>query len=202
MTIGSDEALRYELAMEDMDAGRFLERIEMDNLTATGSFTGRIPLVFDENGGRIEGGRLISLPPGGNVSYLGELTYEDLGAMGNFAFGALRSLDYKKMQINLDGSLEGEIVTRVTIDGLGQGKQATRNFITRQIAKLPIRFNFNVRAPFFRLVTSLRSLYDAEYLRNPETLGMIDLSVPPGQVVESKTPADKSIQPPASEKLP
>lgn len=201
MRLGSDETRRYDLVLEGLDAGRFLERIEMENLSATGSFAGTIPIVFDENGGRIEGGSLTSLPPGGNVSYVGELSYEDLGTMGNFAFGALRSLDFKHMRIDLDGSLEGEIFTRVTIDGLGQGKLARRNFLTKQIARLPIRFYVNVRAPFLRLVTSLRSLYDPAYLRNPETLGMLDLPVPPGTVVDPETPAGKSIQPPVSEKM-
>jgi len=202
MRLGVAEVRRYTLVINGLDAARFLERIEMDNLSATGQFEGTIPLVFDENGGRIEGGRLVSLPPGGNVSYVGELTYKDLSAMGNFAFDALRSLDYKRMQIDLDGPLEGEIVTRVTFDGLGQGKLAKRNFITKQVAKLPIRFNVNVRAPFFRLVTSLRSLYDPAYLRNPETLGLLDLPVPPGVVVHKTTPADKTIQPPDSERVP
>lgn len=202
MTIGSDEVLRYTLLIDELDAGRFLERIEMENLSATGQFEGTIPLVFDEDGGRIEGGSLVSLPPGGNISYVGELTYEDLSAMGNFAFDALRSLDFKRMQIGIDGSLEGELVTHVTFDGLGQGELASRNFVTRQVAKLPIRFMVNIRAPFFRLVTSVRSLYDAEYLRNPESLGLLDLPVPPGSVVDPTTPADKSIQPPDSETMP
>ncbi|MDG2002704.1 MAG: YdbH domain-containing protein [Novosphingobium sp.] len=202
MTIGSEEVLRYTLRIKELDAGRFLKHIEMENLSATGQFEGTIPLVFDEDGGRMDGGSLVSLPPGGNVSYVGELTYEDLSPMGNFAFDALRSLDYKRMQIDMDGSLEGEIVTRVTFDGLGQGDLASRNFITKQVAKLPIRFKVNVRAPFLRLVTSVRSLYDADYLRNPETMGLVDLPVPPGRVVNPTTLADDSIQPPESEKVP
>ncbi|MCX7865027.1 MAG: YdbH domain-containing protein, partial [Novosphingobium sp.] len=137
-----------------------------------------------------------------NLSYVGDLSYEDLGALGNFAFAALRSLDYRSMRIDLDGSLEGEIITRVTMDGLSQGKGARRNVVTRQIARLPIRFNVNIRAPFFRLVTSVRSLFDPEYLRNPETLEIMDLPVPPGEVVETRTPVERSVQPSDSEKLP
>jgi hypothetical protein len=106
------------------------------------------------------------------------------------------------MQIDLEGALEGEIITRVTFDGIRQGRQAKRNFITRQLASQPIRFNVNIRAPFFRLVTSVRSLYDVEYLRNPETLGILDLPVPPGEVVQDTTAADRPVQPPASEGAP
>jgi hypothetical protein len=202
MTLGSDETIRYSLVIDGLDAARFLERIEMSNLSASGRFDGVIPLVFDQDGGRIAGGVLQSRPPGGNVSYVGELTYKDLSAMGNFAFDALRSLDYRSMRIELNGSLEGEIITRVSLDGLAQGEGANRNFLTRGIEKLPIKLLVNVRAPFFSLVTSLRSLYDADYLRNPETLGLFDLPVPPGQVIRPATPADEPIQPSDSEDLP
>jgi len=128
--------------------------------------------VFDEQGGRIEGGQLRSRTPGGNVAYVGQLSYKDLSAMANFAFDALKSIDYREMRIDLDGSLAGEIVTRVSFDGLSQGRQARSNFVTRQVAKLPLKFNVNIRAPFFQLVTSLRSIYDPAYVRDPRTLGM------------------------------
>ena len=84
--------------------------------------------------------------------------------MGNFAFNALRSIDYKKMTIALDGDLGGDIVTRLSFDGVSQGAGAKRNFITRQIAGLPIRMNVNVRAPFFALMTSFKQISDPTYL--------------------------------------
>ena len=43
-------------------------------------------MVFDENGGRIDNGMLKSRPPGGNVAYVGALTYENLNPIANFAF--------------------------------------------------------------------------------------------------------------------
>ncbi len=119
-------------------------------LPSTGIFDGTLPLVFDENGGRIVGGRLVSRPPGGNVSYIGELTYRDLSAMGNYAFEMLRSLDYRRMVIGMEGDLDGEIATSVKFDGVSQGKGTKRNIITRQFAGLPIQFNVNLRASFYR----------------------------------------------------
>ncbi|MGD9665301.1 MAG: YdbH domain-containing protein, partial [Novosphingobium sp.] len=107
--------------------------------------------------------------------YVGELTYKDLSAMGNFAFDALKSIDYKAMQIDMDGSLAGEIITRVNFDGLSQGQLASKNFLTRQVAKLPIRFVLNIRAPFFSLFGSFKSLYDPTLVADPVSLGLIDL---------------------------
>ena len=179
LELGSDAPMRYVLTIEGLDAALFLQRLELGNLAATGTFDGRMPLVFDQDGGRIESGFLDSRPPGGNVAYVGELTYKDLSTMANFAFDALRSVDYRQMRIDLDGSLEGELVTRVTFDGISQGEGTSSNFITRRIAKLPIRFRVNVRAPFMQLITSVRSLYDREYIRDPRTLGIVDATGAP-----------------------
>lgn len=208
MNLGVTEVRSYVFEIEGLDAAKFVERMELANLQATGTFDGVVPLIFDENGGRIEGGVLNSRPPGGNVSYVGALTYEDLNAIANFAFDALKSLDYKAMRIGLDGRLEGEIVTKVKIDGVTQGKGAKRNFITRRIAALPIRFDINVRAQFMQLLSSFKSLYDPASVRDPRELGLIDVAgdalVPADEVVrgEDVIPEQPDIQLPESEKLP
>jgi hypothetical protein len=94
--------------------------------------------------------------------------------MANIAFDALRSLDYTRMTVAMDGPLTGEIVTRVRFDGVSQGEGATSNFITRRIARLPFRFVVNIRAPFYQLITSIKSMYDPAAVRDPRDLGLID----------------------------
>jgi hypothetical protein len=188
MNIGVAETRRYVLVIEGLNAARFVERMELANISATGTFDGALPLVFDQNGGRIEGGLLTAPPPGGNVSYVGALTYEDLSTMANFAFDALKSLDYREMSIGMDGALEGEIVTRVRFRGIRQGAAAKRNFLTDRIARLPIQFNVNLRAPFLSLISSFKSLYDPAYVRDPRELGLMDaqgrpLAPPPAAAV-------------------
>lgn len=203
MTIGSDETLRYVLVIRGLDAARFVQRLELANLNATGIFDGQMPLVFDKDGGRIDGGRLSSRPPGGNVSYVGELTYKDLSPIANFAFDALKSLDYEQMDIAMDGALEGELVTRVTFDGVSQGEGAASNFITRRISRLPLRFRVNIRAPFMQLVTSVRAMYDPAYIRDPRTLGLIDAQ---GNPIDPAAPgaqvsSDPAALPPRSDPI-
>ena len=212
MQIGSDDPMRYALRIDGLDAALFLQHLDIGNLAATGKFDGRIPLVFGKDGGQIENGFLNSRGPGGNVSYVGELTYEDLTPIANFAFDALRSVDYRQMRIGLSGSLEGEIVTRVSFDGISQGDGASSNFLTRRIAKLPISFRVNVRAPFMQLTTSVRSFYDPEYIRDPRTLGLSDDMLTgggtplsdPSMIPESGAvrPDISSIQPSESEEMP
>jgi len=192
MNLGMAETRRYVLAIEGLNAARFVERMELANLSATGTFDGALPLVFDQNGGRIEGGLLTARPPGGNVSYVGALTYEDLSSMANFAFDALKSLDYREMTIGMDGPLEGELVTRVRFRGVGQGKGAKRNFLTDRVASLPLQFNVNVRAPFMQLMSSFKSFYDPAYVRDPRTLGLLDAK---GQPVRQPVITLPPIQP-------
>jgi hypothetical protein len=163
---GTEAEQRYTFEITALDAARFVAQMELSNIGATGTFDGIVPIIFDANGdGRIEDGRLGSRPPGGNISYIGELTYEDMGAMANFAFQALRSLNYRRMEVDLDGDLAGEIITRFRIDGVRQGEDASRNFITERLARLPIRFIVNVRSEnFYELATMVRTFWDPEAL--------------------------------------
>src|SRR5690606_6750760 len=101
--------------------------------------------------------------------------------------------------------------TRVRFDGIQQGEGTSKNFITRRLAKLPIRFNVNIHAPFYQLIGSFKSMYDPALARTPQELGLIDAN---GKVIEKPTlkppmpealdlPDDESgIQPPESEQVP
>ncbi len=174
INIGAREERRYVFEIVGLQAAEFVSRFELENINATGVFDGIVTIVFDRDGnGSIEDGALVSRDPGGNVSYLGELTYEDLSPIANFAFDALRSLDYRQMTIGMEGALTGDIVTRVRFDGVSQGEGASRNVITRRLAQLPIQFRINIRAPFYRLISSLKSLYDPAAVRDPRSLGLL-----------------------------
>ena len=186
-----------------MDAAKFLQQLEFENISATGVFDGQLPMVFDQNGGRVVGGRLVARKGGGSLAYIGELTYEDMGAITNFAFDALRSIRYSSLEILMDGAIDGELVTQIRFDGLQQGDGARRNFLTRQVAKLPIQFNVTVKAPFYQLITSARSLYDVNFVRDPRDLGLLPGGPAiPGAPTGADTQNDKSIQPQESEPMP
>ena len=174
LNIGQAETRAYVIEIVGLEAARFVERMELNNVAATGIFDGVIPIVFDEMGnGHLQGGNLTSRAPGGNLSYVGQLTYEDLSYVGNLAFSALRDLRFSRAEILLDGPLTGELVTRVNFVGIGQGATAEGNFITRKIAELPIELRLNIRAPFYQLLSTTRSLYDPSAVRDPRSLGLI-----------------------------
>jgi hypothetical protein len=215
LNLGVSERRDYVLEIRSLEAAQFVQRMELENLSATGTFDGEIPLVFDVDGnGRVEGGHLVSRD-GGNLSYVGALTYKDLSTMANMAFDALRSLDYKGMAIDMNGPLTGEIVTRVRFDGVSQGAGAKQNIITRQIGKLPFRFVVTVTAPFYQVITNIRSMYDPAMVRSPQDLvaegKLIDENgnlVAPGQLpatpgpTPQPTPDEADIQHRESENAP
>ncbi|RDC60189.1 hypothetical protein HME9302_01389 [Alteripontixanthobacter maritimus] len=190
----TEETRRYVLDITGLDAAEFIGRMELSNLDASGRFDGQIPLVFNPEGnGAVVGGRLDARPPGGNLSYVGALTYEDMTPYANFAFDALKSLDFKAMSIGMDGPLTGEIVTKVRFDGVSQGAGTRSNIITRRIGALPIRMNVNIRAPFYQLIASFKSLYDPASVRDPRSLGLIDADGNRLQtrILESELPIDE-----------
>ena len=171
---GVSEERRYIFEIVGLEAAQFIAQMELENISATGTFDGTVPIVFDAQGnGRIDEGILLSRPPGGNISYVGELTYEDLSTIANYAFDALRSMDFTQMRVVMEGPLAGEIVTRVRFDGVRQGEGTKGNIVTRQLAKLPIQFRINIRAQFYQLLTSMKALYDPAAVRDPRELGLL-----------------------------
>ncbi len=212
MVLGAAEVRRYTLKVVGADAAKFVTRLELGNIAATGIFDGELPIVFDEKGGHVEGGLLISRPPGGSLSYVGTLSYQDLSAMGNFAFDMLKSIKYKKMTVGMDGSLEGEIVTRVSFEGISQGTNAGKGLVSRyvagQVAKLPLRFNVNIRAPFRYLMGEYQAIYDSAGT-SAEELGLFQAQGnqaqgkrPTGGPPTTNSPVHGGIQPPESRDKP
>ena len=110
-------AKRLTFEVVGLDANTFVKTMGFAEISATGVFDGVLPMIFDENGGRIVGGRLDSRPGGGSLSYNGVVNKANLGMMGNIAFNALRDLRFRSMVIRLDGELAGEFAARLAIDG-------------------------------------------------------------------------------------
>ncbi|HYW16985.1 MAG TPA: YdbH domain-containing protein [Allosphingosinicella sp.] len=168
-------AKRLTFRVEGLDAALFIQKMEFANITATGTFDGVIPMVFDERGGRIVGGRLVARPEGGTLSYIGELTDKQLGIYGKLAFDALKSMRYSKLTIALDGALEGEFVAGIELDGVARDQILTvaptggiRGMVASralgQLAKIPFEFNIAVKGPFRALIGTMRSLHDPTLL--------------------------------------
>jgi len=179
------------------DAASFIQQMEFSNISATGTFDGLIPMIFDEKGGRIVGGRLVARPEGGTLSYIGELTDKQLGAYGKLAFDALKSLRYNKLAVVLNGALDGEFVAGIELDGIARDPSVAKapgggikgmiaNRALTQLAKIPFEFNITVRGPFRAVIGTARSLEDPTNLLQSVLPKMLEAAPAPAKPVQPK----------------
>ncbi|MDT9600444.1 intermembrane phospholipid transport protein YdbH family protein [Sphingosinicella rhizophila] len=169
-----DQVKKLTFRVVGLDAASFVQMMEFSNINATGTFDGVVPMIFDKDGGRIVDGRLDARTEGGTLSYVGELSDRDLGAYGKLAFDALKSLRYNKLNMGLSGSLDGEFITTVELDGVARNpslvtkgggiKGMVVGRALGQLAKIPFEFNITIKGPFRSLFATARSFEDPSNL--------------------------------------
>lgn len=195
LDFGRPAPKRLTFRVRGMDAALFVQQFEFENIAATGTFDGVIPMIFDERGGRIVGGVLNARSGGGKLAYVGVLSDQALGRYGKLAFGALKQLRYSEMGVYLDGDLDGEFLSRFTLDGRNQAEKATG--ILKQLTGIPFKFNIAIRGQFRALLATARSFNDPrDLIRRSQPLPIEGL---PGTAPSRPVPG---VQPPASEKRP
>lgn len=152
---------RLTFEVVGFDSNAFVDTLEFKEIAATGLFDGVLPMIFDDTGGRIVGGRLDSRDPGGSLSYNGVVSRANLGFFGGLAFDALRSLRYHSMIVRLDGDLAGEFATRLTIDQVSLGQaNGTQRLLKSVVKKVPFKFNVTIKGPFRSLIATAKSVSD------------------------------------------
>jgi hypothetical protein len=148
-----------------LQAAQFIDQTGLTAIELTGVFDGVLPMQFDVRGGRIVGGRLEARPGGGTLSYVGVVDRANMPAAGRMAFDALRSMRYSLLEIRLDGALAGEFLSRIRLEGLSAANR--QNFLVRQFARIPFRFNITVRGPLRAVIGITRDMKDPSILIQP-----------------------------------
>jgi translocation and assembly module TamB len=202
LNFGRAAPKRLTFEVVGLDARTFVDSMGFKELSATGTFDGVLPMIFDDEGGRIVGGRLDSREGGGTLAYNGVVNKADLGMMGSFAFDALRDLKFHSMIIRLDGYLDGEFATRMAIQGVGLGNTSTQRLI-RSINRIPFNFNVTIKGPFRALIATAKSFRDPTQVIEPALPRPLDEV--PGITVEtrrreesqeqSQTPVEQNVTP-------
>ena len=184
---------RLAFEVVGFDSNAFIETLDFKEISASGLFDGVLPMIFDDNGGRIVGGRLDSRDPGGTLAYNGVVSRANLGFFGGLAFDALRSLRYRSMIVRLDGDLSGEFATRLTVDQVALGQaNSTQRLLRSAVKKVPFKFNVSIKGPFRSLIATAKSVTD------PRNVIRDVLPVPidqiPGVVTEVRRREDSQTQ--------
>jgi hypothetical protein len=159
LNFGSPSAKRLTFELQGFDAKMFVDSLGFQGLELTGTFDGVLPMIFDENGGRIVGGRLDSRPPGGELKYSGT---KPGGTAAGIAFDLFSNIRYKSMTVRLNGDLAGEFATRMTIEGpsLGPTHGFVAGLVHRVFSQIPLRLNVNINGPFRALIQMAKGFKD------------------------------------------
>ncbi len=167
LNFGSPSPKRLTFELVGFDAKKFIDNLGFSGLQITGTFDGVLPMIFDESGGRIVGGRLDSRDPGGEFAYTG--TKPKAGMVAGLAFDLLSDIKYRSMTIRLDGDLAGEFATRFTIRqiSLGDGGGLAGNLIRGAFRNVPLQVNLNISGPFRALIQMAKGFKDPRQVIAP-----------------------------------
>ena len=103
----SSRPVSMVLDVDGVDAARLAEVTELDGLTASGSLTGRLPLVWDfDQGLSVRNAQLSAINPGGTVQYRPDsppAALQDAGEEVSLLMQAVRNLVYEKFDLEVNG---------------------------------------------------------------------------------------------------
>lgn len=183
LNFGRPTAKRLTFEVQGFDAKMFIDSLGFQGIQITGTFDGVLPMIFDENGGRIVGGRLDSRPPGGEFNYTG--TAPKAGMAVGLTFDLLSNIRYQSMIIRLDGDLAGEFATRFTINDVSLGNKGgfIAGIVRGAFKKVPMRVNLNIHGPFRALIQMAKGMKDPTSVIAPVLPFPLDT---PGLVTETR----------------
>jgi hypothetical protein len=181
LNFGRPTAKRLTFQVVGLNARIFVESLGLEQIQATGTFDGVLPMIFDDEGGRIVGGRLEARPPGGVLAYVGEIG--DVGLVSKLAINALRELHYRDMVIRLDGDLAGDFTVRMTIDNIALGNTTMASILRLLTKDLRFKFNIVIQGPLRSVIQTVNSLEDPTGVIQPVIPFPLDA---PGIVTETR----------------
>jgi hypothetical protein len=196
LNFGSPSAKRLTFELVGFDAKRFVDSLGFKGIEITGTFDGVLPMIFDENGGRIVGGRLDSRPPGGELRYSGT---RPQGLAAGVAFDLFSNIRYKTMIVRLNGDLAGEFATKLTIEGpsLGETHGLVAGLVRNVFSQIPIRLNVNINGPFRALIQMAKAFKDPTQVIAPVMPFPIDSPALKVEVLSTTKNEEQSTQPAA-----
>ena len=194
LNFGSPSAKRLTFELQGFDAKQFVDSLGFSGIEITGTFDGVLPMIFDESGGRIVGGRLDSRPPGGELKYIGT---KPGGLAPGIAFDLFSDIHYKTMVVRLNGDLAGEFATNLTVDGvsLGESHGFVAGLVHKVFSQIPIRLNVNINGPFRALIQMAKAFKDPTEVIAPVMPFPIDSPALKVEVLSTTKNEEQTTQP-------
>ncbi len=147
---------RMILRVENVSLGEFFNQFGNDSLKATGRVNGELPIVISGINVEVAGGRL-EVADGGVIQYVSPQT--DAAAAqsqhAEMAFEALKDFRYERLELLMDGPLDGEITLKAEFLGSNPNVLYGSQF----------KFNVTMTGELLNIVRSFRI--------GPEILGKI-----------------------------
>jgi hypothetical protein len=196
LNFGTPSPKRLTFELQGFDAKMFFDSLGFQGIELSGTFDGVLPMIFDESGGRIVGGRLDSRPPGGELKYSGT---RPAGLAPGIAFDLLSDIKYKTMVVRLNGDLAGEFATKLTIDGvsLGPTHGFAAGMVRKVLSQIPIRLNVNINGPFRALIQMAKAFKDPTQAIAPVMPFPIDSPALKVEVLSTNKQEEQTTQPAA-----
>jgi Dicarboxylate transport len=141
----------FTVSVSQLPLERLLAELSVPELSATGTLSGELPLVYDGEALRVDGGVLRAEPPGGVIRYApAGSAAGSLGVGGDLEVlvGALEDLHYSKLVLELEGGLSGDVEAHLSIDGRNPHYQGGR----------PVELRVNVETNLPALLRGSRSI--------------------------------------------
>jgi hypothetical protein len=194
LNFGTPSAKRLTFELQGFDAKQFVDSLGFQGLELTGTFDGVLPMIFDENGGRIVGGRLDSRPPGGELHYTGT---KPGGLAAGIAYDLFTDIRYKSMIVRLNGDLAGEFATKLTIEGpsLGPTHGFVAGLVHKVFSQIPLRLNVNINGPFRALIQMAKGFKDPTQVIAPVMPFPIDSPALKVEVLSTTKQEQQTTQP-------
>ena len=108
------------LSAADVDIAELLEQLEVPDLTATGRFSGRIPVTIEGEKATIRNARLTTGEAGGVIRYRDQAAKAALaggGESGELLIAALEDFRYESLVVELNGETDGNIDVLIHLRG-------------------------------------------------------------------------------------
>ena len=155
----SDGRAEIILKASDVDLAAVLDYAKISGLSGEAKLKGTLPLIFENNEARIEGGRLDAVGPG-VIRYAGQTT--DAAAAANpqakFALDILRNLKFEKLSAVIDGPLDGNLQFQLFFEGTNDISAPGDQNV--DIPSAPIVYRISIDAPVLALLENARQSTD------------------------------------------